>query len=226
MRLVNDLALADWPPTSALRRGMSRDVFRAARRFRRGSDDPRRRRGVAATRSSPWAARAIPPSGTRHASSLTTSPRRWKPARGRDAPQKTLTLPPLRRSPPPGARSRTRRRPSVSCWAPGRGRARARSRPRRAARGFSARTRAGPRPRRPDIQRRPRRGPEARAGLNRFSAEYPRRGRGRDSSPRNIHVAAVASPRLVSTKYPRRGRGGDSSSRNIHATRLHRSVRP
>ena len=41
-------------------------------------------------------------------------------------------------------------------------------------------------------------------GARLVSAEYPRR---RDPSPRNIHVAAAASPRPVSTEYPRRGRG-------------------
>ena len=57
--------------------------------------------------------------------------------------------------------------------------------------------------------------------------------RRRDPSPRNIHVAAAASPRLVSTDYPRLGRGvavtwlhvistsrprrrRDSAPRNIH----------
>ena len=43
------------------------------------------------------------------------------------------------------------------------------------------------------------------------SAHVSRR---RDSFPRNIHVAAAASPQLVSTEYPRRSRGGA-------ATRLH-----
>ena len=55
--------------------------------------------------------------------------------------------------------------------------------------------------------------PEARAGLDRTSASRPPRRR--DASPRNIRVAAAASPRRVSTEYPRR-------SRSVAATRLQR----
>ena len=44
--------------------------------------------------------------------------------------------------------------------------------------------------------------------------EFPRHGRGRDSSPRNLRVAAAASPRPVSAESPRRSRG-------VAATRLH-----
>ena len=40
----------------------------------------------------------------------------------------------------------------------------------------------------------------------------------KSSPPRNIHVAAAASPRLVSTEYPRRGRG---LGRGVDATRPH-----
>ena len=86
--------------------------------------------------------------------------------------------------------------------------------------------------------------PEACAGLDRISTSRPRRRR--DSSPRNIHVAAAVAPRLVSTECPRCGRGGaairlngmptlrprrcrDSSPRNIHvaaavAPRLSRGI--
>ena len=48
--------------------------------------------------------------------------------------------------------------------------------------------------------------------LHGISTWQPRRRR--DLSPRNIHVAAAASPRPVSTKYPR-------GSRGVAATRLH-----
>ena len=53
--------------------------------------------------------------------------------------------------------------------------------------------------------------PEARAGLDQIFMLQPRRRR--DSSPRNIHVAPAASPRLVSKEYPRGARG-------VAATRL------
>ena len=49
--------------------------------------------------------------------------------------------------------------------------------------------------------------------------EFPRHGRGRDSSPRNLCVAAAASPRPVSTESPRRSRG-------VAATRLRRISAP
>ena len=43
--------------------------------------------------------------------------------------------------------------------------------------------------------------------------------RSRDSSPRNIHVAAAAAPRLVAAKYPRRSRGGAAASFDLRPRR-------
>ena len=49
-----------------------------------------------------------------------------------------------------------------------------------------------------------------------ISTSRPRRRR--DSSPRNIHVAAAASPRLFAAEYPRLSRGVAASERNSRAT--------
>ena len=55
----------------------------------------------------------------------------------------------------------------------------------------------------PPRLRRRRNGDESRQGT-----DYPRRSRGAAAArPRNIHVAAAASPRLVSAEYPRDSRG-------------------
>ena len=67
------------------------------------------------------------------------------------------------------------------------------------------------------------------------AAEHPRRGRRlepplmypnrrRDSSPRNVHVAAAASPRPVSAEYPRRGRGVAAASLRLKTSGLFKIV--
>ena len=60
--------------------------------------------------------------------------------------------------------------------------------------------------------------------LRGISTTQPRRRR--DSSPRNIRLAAAASPRLISTEYPRRSRGGDATRlRKIRAAKALREKR-
>ena len=70
-------------------------------------------------------------------------------------------------------------------------------------------------------------------GLSYIAAGVPRRSASNRSfepappqsprrSPRNIHVAAAAAPRLVSAEYPRRGRGGAATFDGISTSRPRR----
>ena len=59
-------------------------------------------------------------------------------------------------------------------------------------------------------------GPRRRRG--RAAGRFPSRRSVEDSSPRNIHVAATASPRPVSVKYPRRRPRGAASTRSRSRT--------